>query len=134
MNQYSAIKEIRQKLRQVILQYPDTDVERDLIEVDKELDYFFQQGIDFKEVVDTLDDGILITDKAGRVLYVNPAYSRNTGINANEILGKNIYDLSDKEDYFSGGAIPDVLETGKSAFRLSTLNRKKTDSGKTETA
>ena len=120
MNQYKAIYQIREMLQNLISEYPDQELQQKLHTIDQELDYFLDRGIDFKQVVDGLDDSIFITDKDGNVLYVNPAYTRNTGIAPERVLNHNIYVLIEKDKLYSGGAIPDVLRTKKSAFRLST--------------
>lgn len=120
MNQYKAIYQIRQMLHDLIAEYSNSEIQPKLEAIDRELDYFLARGIDFKQVVDELDDSIFITDKDGNVLYVNPAYTRNTSIPAERVLNHNIYDLMEKDKLYSGGAIPDVLRTKKSAFRLST--------------
>lgn len=120
MNQYKAIYQIREMLESLISEYPDQELQQRLHAIDQELDYFLNRGIDFKQVVDGLDDSIFITDKDGNVLYVNPAYTRNTGIEPERVLNHNVYDLIEKDKLYSGGAIPDVLRTKKSAFRLST--------------
>ena len=120
MNQYSAIREVRKLLRQVIEQEEKPNLTAQLEEVDRRLEAFHDRGIDFKEVVDGLDDSIFITDAEGVVLYINPAYTRNTGITEEDVLKKNIYSLIGEDKLFTGGAITSVLEGKKSAFRLST--------------
>lgn len=120
MNQYSAIREVRKLLRQVIEQEDKPDLTARLEEIDRRLEAFHDRGIDFKEVVDGLDDSIFITDAEGVVLYINPAYTRNTGITEEEVLQKSIYSLIGEDKLFTGGAITSVLEGKKSAFRLST--------------
>ena len=122
MNQYKAIYQIREMLQNLITEYADSDSQltQKLKTIDQELNYFLNRGIDFKQIVDELDDSIFITDKEGNVLYVNPAYTRNTGITPDRVLNHNVPDLIEKDKLYSGGAIPDVLRTKKSAFRLST--------------
>lgn len=122
MNQYKAIYQIRKMLQNLITEYADSDSQltQKLKTIDQELNYFLDRGIDFKQIVDELDDSIFITDKEGNVLYVNPAYTRNTGITPERVLNHNVHDLIEKDKLYSGGAIPDVLRTKKSAFRLST--------------
>ena len=122
MNQYKAIYQIREMLQNLITEYADSDSQltQKLKTIDQELNYFLNRGIDFKQIVDELDDSIFITDKEGNVLYVNPAYTRNTGITPDRVLNHNVHDLIEKDKLYSGGAIPDVLRTKKSAFRLST--------------
>lgn len=85
-----------------------------------EMEALLHSSIDFEEVVDSLDDSVFITDGAGKVLYVNPAYERNTGITPEEVLGRTVEDIVNEGRLFTGGAIRDVLKNGKKAFRLST--------------
>jgi len=91
-----------------------------LEEIDVRLKAFHDRGIDFKEVVDGLDDSIMITDAEGTVLYINPAYTRNTEITEEDVLNRDVRSLIGKDKLFAGGAVTSVLESGKSAFRLST--------------
>ncbi len=120
MDQYLAICQIRQMLENVINESSDAKISDELKEIDKKLNYFLDRGIDFKQVVDGLDDSIFITDKNGKVLYVNPAYTKNTGIAPERVLYHTVDDLINKDRLYTGGAIPDVLKTGAPAFRLST--------------
>lgn len=83
-----------------------------------------RNDIDFKAVVDALDDSILITDSESRVIYVNPSYSTNTGIQPRQILGRKVSDVVKEGKLFTGGAVLDVLKSGKKTFRLSTVNIK----------
>ena len=59
-----------------------------------------------------------LTIGRGIVLYINPAYTRNTGIT--EVLGKDIQSLIGPDKLFTGGAVYSVIQSKKSAFRLST--------------
>lgn len=120
MNQYLAICNIRQQLLETIRQSSDENMTQQLLRIDSELQYFLEKDIDFKEIVDGLDDSIFITDAAGNVLYVNPAYTKNTGVEPDEVLGHNVADLISKDKIYTGGAVLDVIKTKKSAFRLST--------------
>lgn len=83
MNQYLAIYQVRQMLQKLISETADADLADKLKNIDHQLNYFLDKGIDFKQVVDGIDDSIFITDNKGNVLYVNPAYTRNTGLNRN---------------------------------------------------
>lgn len=120
MNQYSAIREVRDLLAQVMEQQPAQTIAEQLKEIDGRLARFHERGIDFKEVVDGLDDSILITDADGVVLYINPAYTRNTGITEEDVLHRDIRALMGEDKLFTGGAVTSVLESQKSVFRLST--------------
>ena len=116
MNQYLAICQIRDMLRELISESSDSDLTEKLQAIDQELNYFLDRGIDFKQVVDGLDDSIFITDNEGNVLYINPAYTKNTGISPDRVVGHNIYDLINKDKLYTGGAIPDVLQTKKNCL------------------
>ena len=120
MNQYSAIREVRRLLRAVMEQSQRPELIEQLEEIDVRLKAFHDRGIDFKEVVDGLDDSIMITDAEGTVLYINPAYTRNTEITEEDVLNRDVRSLIGKDKLFTGGAVTSVLESGKSAFRLST--------------
>lgn len=91
MNQSLSIYNIRQKLHD-IMKNTDSNTAQALSEVDASLGDFLDYGIDFKRVVDGLDDSLLITDNTGKCIYVNPAYSKNTSIQPKEILGKVVMD------------------------------------------
>ena len=117
MNQSLSIYNIRQKLHD-IMKNTDSNTAQALSEVDASLGDFLDYGIDFKRVVDGLDDSLLITDNTGKCIYVNPAYSKNTSIQPKEILGKVVMDEYDPGKLFSHGAVGDVIKTGKVTFCL----------------
>jgi len=58
----------------------------------------------FQEVVEQADLAISITDENGKVLYINPAFTRTTGYALGEVLGANHSLLSNK-------STPDELYT-----------------------
>ena len=120
MDQYLAIRNVRAMLQQVIQAVDDPSATEQLQMIDDRLAVFHDTGIDFKEVVDGLDNSILITDADGMVLYINPAYTRNTGITEEDVLCKKIQSLIGPDKLFTGGAVCSVIQNKKSAFRLST--------------
>lgn len=120
MNQKKSIYRIRKQLDSLIQSVEDSEIKQKLLEIDREMDHFHSLKIDFKEIIDGLDDSIFIVDKDGIVLYTNPAYTQNTGIEMERVLNRSITDLIQKDHIFSGGALLDVLKTKKTAFRLST--------------
>ena len=122
MYQYLAIREIREILLKAMEKAADTELSQYLHQIDEKLEYFLKKDIDFKEIVDGLDDGIFITDHQGNVLYVNPAYTRNTGITQEDVLNHNITELTGEDKLYTGGAVPDVLKQANrlSAFLLPT--------------
>lgn len=117
MNQSLSIYNIRQKLHD-IMENTDSNTAQALSEVDASLGDFLDYGIDFKRVVDGLDDSLLITDNTGKCIYVNPAYSKNTSIQPKEILGKVVMDEYGPGKLFSHGTVGDVIKTGKVTFCL----------------
>lgn len=126
MDQVLAIKKIKEKLSKAIENedYKDSSKMAALLEeVDHDLYAFLTLGIDFKIVVDSLDDSIFITDKEGKCLYVNPAHQRNTDILPEEVLGRKVSDIIADGRLFTGGATLDVIKTEKKSFRLSTVHK-----------
>lgn len=120
MDQYLTITQIREMLTELGSEISDEHLLSKIHDIDDRLQDFFKNGIDYKEVVDCIDDSIFITDKDGNVIYVNDAYTKNTGIEKSRALHHNVYDLINKDHLYTGGAIPDVLKTKKTVFRLST--------------
>ena len=79
-----------------------------------------REGIDFRQIVENIDDSIFVTDGTGNVLYVNPAYTRNTEVTPEDVLGRNVFDIVQEGRIFTGGASREVIQTGRRVFRLST--------------
>lgn len=71
---------------------------------------------------DAVSDGICSVDKDGIVLAVNKGYTEITEIKEEEIVGKNIQELLDRE-YFSEAVSFKVLQQKKKISSLSTINR-----------
>ena len=113
MNQSLAIQQVLEKIDNAIENgsYEDAGKALALLkEIKSDLHYFHQAGIDFKIVVENLDDSIFITDKEGNVLYVNPAHRKNTDILPEEVIGRNIDDIVAQGNLFTGGSTQDVLK------------------------
>ncbi|QIB67949.1 PAS domain-containing protein [Aminipila butyrica] len=122
MDQVLAICKIREKVKKLATQIEGPQSKELIKEVYDDLGVFLDTGIDFKEVVDALDDSIFITDKNGVCLYVNPAHLQNTGIEPEEVLSHSVADLI-RDKVFTGGAALDVIKHEKKIFRLSTTYR-----------
>ena len=58
--------------------------------------------------------------RGSNVLYVNPAYSQNTNVQPEDVLGRNVFDIVQEGRIFTGGASCDVIQNRKRVFRLST--------------
>jgi len=123
MDQVLAIKQVQDKINKALedgATASPADANALLREISNDLDVFLAQGIDFKIVVDSLDDSVMITDKDGKVLYVNPAYEKNTEIRSEEVLGRTIQSILDEGKLFTGGSTQDVIKYKKRVFRLAT--------------
>jgi PAS domain S-box-containing protein len=79
----------------------------------------------FWSAVEQTGDHILITDREGRILYVNPAFERATGFTASEVIGKTPAILNsglhDPEFFF---LLWRTIGNGD-VFRATFINRKK---------
>lgn len=124
MNQIKSIQAVINMISDSLksASYKDEKSAKALLErILEDLTAFHSLGIDFKEVVDGLDDSILIADANSKIIYTNPNYRNNTGIDPDQLLGKYITDIVAEGYPFTGGAVLDVLKTKKKAFRLSTV-------------
>ncbi|MDD3168895.1 MAG: sigma 54-interacting transcriptional regulator [Eubacteriales bacterium] len=71
---------------------------------------FEENYLDFRELSNHLYDAIHITDGQGKVLFVNEAYIRTTGILPEQILGKNINDIEAAGVLLKGTVTPRVIQ------------------------
>ncbi len=76
-----------------------------------ELDTIIQASFDY----------IFVTDGQGNVLRINDSYTRITGLNREEVLGRNIYDLV-KQGYYDRAASIEVIESQKSTTFTQTIS------------
>ncbi len=58
-------------------------------------------------ILDAVPEAIEVADKEGKILYVNKAFSKVTGIPAKERINKNIFDVS------PNGALAQAMSSGK---------------------
>lgn len=70
-------------------------------------------------ILDTLSDGVYITDKSGTSLRVNTMYERLTGLKREELLGLNVRELKERGVY-NIALNPEIVETGKPVTRVQT--------------
>lgn len=61
----------------------------------------------FDTIINSLHDGVLITDNEGYIKYVNTSYLRLTGVTSSAVLNKKVQVVR------KGARLPEVLETGK---------------------
>lgn len=78
-----------------------------------------------KEIMDIMNDGIYITDNSGVTLYVNKAYSKVSGINKNDLIGRKMSELI-RLGYFEESASLKVLETNNPASIIDVYQNGKT--------
>ena len=70
MDQVLAIIKVCDKIKKALPELQEPRCKNLLNEILSDLQVFLDKGIDFKEVVDHLDDSIFITDGEGKVLYI----------------------------------------------------------------
>lgn len=66
--------------------------------------------VDFRKVCENLYDGIHITDGEGRVLFINEAYTRTTGIRPEQILGRRVSEIETEGKLYKGSVTERVLQ------------------------
>ncbi len=82
--------------------------------------------------MDVSAQGVLITDAEGRIIYANPAFSRITGYEVEEVLGRNPRFLQGRDtSQATRMAIREGLAAGKPTWRSSTTARMGHPSGST---
>lgn len=74
------------------------------------LGQFQENYYDFREICDNLYDGIHITDGEGKVLFINKAYTRTTGIQPEEIMGRSVSDIELEGNLYQGSVTEQVLK------------------------
>lgn len=84
----------------------------ELEQITSELRYAQDLNEEINAVIQASYDSIFVTDNVGKVLSINDAYTRITGIQADEILGKTMYELV-AEGFFDRSATIEVIRTGK---------------------
>lgn len=75
-----ALDRVRSSLLELDRALKGTDLEQQAAQAVGALDQFQAGYYDFREICDNLYDGIHITDGEGKVLFINQAYTRTTGI------------------------------------------------------
>lgn len=77
---------------------------------------------DFRQIGDSLYDGIYITDGDGNTLYINSAYTRITGIKPEEVIGKNVSDLV-RSGLYKNAVTPEVIRMKKQVNAMGESSR-----------
>ncbi len=76
-------------------------------------------------VIEASFDSFFVTDAEARVLSVNEAYTRITGIKAEEVLGKTMYELIER-GYYDKSATIEVIKTKKTVTFTQTIKNGRT--------
>lgn len=114
------------ELEKYCAQTPDPEIPSIKAAVEKlrqQMTQFADGFIDFRNIIDHLPDEFYVTDNTGCTLYINEAYSKGTGIQADEVVGKRMDEL---EQYFSKPVVPMVIERKEIVNTLAsvkTINR-----------
>lgn len=74
----------------------------------------------FERVLDSLSDGVFITDPAGTTLKINRMYEQLTGLRQEQVQGKNVRTLVG-EGVFDRVLNPEIVKTGKPATHVQHL-------------
>lgn len=74
---------------------------------------FESRYLDFREISDHIYDGIHIADGEGRVVFVNKAYIKMSGIQPEEIYGRKVGDIAAEGILYKNAVTMDVIKTGK---------------------
>lgn len=109
------------QLSGVISVFQDTTI---LENASCELHYVKDHIKELSAIINSSYDGMFITDGAGNVLLLNEAYQRMTGIEADEVLGKNMQQLVE-EKYYDQSVTLLVMETGRAATINQTIKGKR---------
>ncbi len=81
-------------------------------------------GVDFREVCQNFYDGIHISDGEGRVLFVNRAYTRITGIQPEEVVGRRVQDIEEEGILYEGSVTGRVIQERQRVSSVATIFKK----------
>ncbi|MBC7076040.1 MAG: sigma 54-interacting transcriptional regulator [Syntrophomonadaceae bacterium] len=101
---------------------------QDISEIDKiskELKYVKELNRELDAIIESSYDGLCITDGEGIILRVNKAFEMITGINAHELLGKDVK-FVEKEGLMSQSVLSLVLEKRESVTVMQEMRAGKT--------
>ena len=72
-----------------------------------------EESVDFQQVVDSLLDGMYITDQDAVTRYVNHAYCKHMGIMPQEVLGRSVTEIAKEGALFQKSVSEDVIKLGR---------------------
>lgn len=91
----------------------DDDLKHLIIEMERIAFEQDHNALEFKEIADHIQDGIYISDGEGYTLFVNKAYSRITGIKPEQLIGKNVKEITEKYMFYKNAVTMKVIEEKK---------------------
>lgn len=102
-----------------------TTVREGLKKVLAGLNDYEMNGVDFREILNHMYDGIYISDGNGKTLFVNEAYCKITGIKPEQVVGKNVKEI---EGYLYKNAV--TLEVIKHKKQVNSVGESLVNSQK----
>ena len=86
----------------------------------------------FDAVLDSIEDGVFITDRNGFALKVNAAYEQLTGLSRAQLVGQNVEELKKAGLTTIAPLTPEIVATGRpaSSIQVTSDNRSMTIDGK----
>lgn len=81
--------------------------------------------LEYKRIVEFLEEEIFVTDAKGNILFLNPHGEKVCGVRAEEVVGKHVSEL-EKEKVFSSSTTLEVLRTKKKVNMMQRLKSGKT--------
>lgn len=97
----------------------------ELEEITKKLRYTRMVLDEINAIIESSFDGIFVTDATGRVLRINEAYERISGIKREDLIGKTMQQLV-KEGYYDKSVTLEVMEQGKQLTLIQQVKGGKT--------
>lgn len=76
-------------------------------------------NVPFDQIICSISDGVVVIDREGKIIFVNPAYTRILGISAEEALGRNMQNVTPDAHTLK------VLRTGKPLLHDTHYSRSK---------
>lgn len=86
-------------------------------ELEKQIEYLTKQQYIHNEMLNKLEDGIYITDNAGKTLFVNDAFLALSGLSRDKIIGKTVYELR-RLNVLPNSCCSKVIETKSTVFTI----------------
>ncbi|MCG8485067.1 MAG: sigma 54-interacting transcriptional regulator [Clostridia bacterium] len=122
------LEELVKKIENNIWKCENADAVKESIQsVLDEIKMYQNKSLDFEEIGSHLYDGIYISDGEGKTLYVNKAYTRITGIKAEEVVGRRVDDIAEEGRLYKNPVTMEVIKLKKrvNSVGISLKNGKK---------